>query len=75
MQPVREVTFGGDGVIDACVEALCQAGCARVRQTIEALAAGAVVPGTEALNADQRRRVLEELESIMAVYDRPCPLP
>ncbi len=56
--------------VSRCVEALCQCGCDAVRATITALEMGQPVAQVEGLSDEQRRQVLIELKSIMAVYDR-----
>ena len=56
------------GKIDQCTEALCNQGCDRVNGFISALKAGQDFPEVADLNTEERRRVLENLVSIMAVY-------
>ncbi len=58
-----------------CVETLCERGCFAVRAIISAMEAGCDPVETAGLTEAQRRFVLEELKSIMAVYNRPCPVP
>ncbi len=58
--------------MDHCVEQLCQQGCARVSEYIQALRSGQPVPGTEGLDTAQRQLLLVELESIMSVYQCSC---
>lgn len=58
--------------VDQAVTRICELGCARVREIIQALASREPVPETEGLNAEERAAVLAELVSIMAVYDRPA---
>ena len=60
------------GTIMRCVESLCQQGCARVNESIRALQSGRPVPGIGALDKTERHALLEELVSIMAVYQRSC---
>lgn len=55
--------------IAQCIERLCQSGCTDVRNTIARLEANQAVAHVEGLTAQERRQVLEELKSIMAVYD------
>ena len=55
-----------------CVEALCQRGCRKVTGYISLLKAGTVFEDVAMLTPAERRAVLEELESIMSAYDRPC---
>ena len=58
--------------IDQCVESLCNQGCSRVTGYIAALRAGQEFPEVAELSGEERRLVLEELESIMAAYDGSC---
>jgi hypothetical protein len=58
--------------IDQCVESLCSQGCNRVTGYIAELRAGQEFPEVARLSREDRRRVLEELESIMAAYDGSC---
>ncbi len=56
--------------VNQCVDALCQCGCDAVRATIEAMEIGAEIPQLQTLNSEERQVVLDELKSVMAVYDR-----
>lgn len=56
--------------VQKCVEAVCQNGCTVVRAVIAALENGVAVAELADLRPGDRRQVLEELRSIMAVYDR-----
>ncbi len=58
--------------IDACVERLCQKGCARVWGDIEILEQGGRPAGAEDLSPHECRLVLRELRSVMAVYGNRC---
>jgi len=60
------------GTVERCVESLCQQGCAKVNQFIGALQAGQQPPGIEALDETERQALLEELVSIMMVYQCRC---
>jgi hypothetical protein len=60
--------------IDACVEQLCQKGCARVWGDIELLERGGRPVGTEALSAEDCGLVLQELKAVMSVYADRCRL-
>ncbi|RMG57523.1 MAG: hypothetical protein D6717_04555 [Gammaproteobacteria bacterium] len=51
------------------LEVACQAGCQSVRAEIEALGKGEVSASARELDEVLRRRFLEELRAIMAVYD------
>ena len=61
---------GPDSPVECCVEALCHQGCERVSAYIEALRAGRVFAEVADLSEIERQWVLDELESIMAPYDR-----
>jgi hypothetical protein len=58
--------------VDRCVEFLCQQGCRKVTEVIGELRRGRVVPGMEGMNATDRSRVLQELVSIMSIYQGSC---
>lgn len=58
--------------VDQVVTHICELGCVRVREIMQALAAQETVPETAGLDAEERAAVLAELASIMAVYDRPA---
>ena len=60
------------GKIEHCVELLCQKGCRLVWDDIAQLEQGAELPETEGLNSQERTEVLNELKSIMAVYEGSC---
>ncbi|BAN36126.1 hypothetical protein SCD_n02318 [Sulfuricella denitrificans skB26] len=51
-----------------CIEVLCQKGCKEVSLTILALERGEPMAEVQELNEDERQVVLNELKSIMAVY-------
>lgn len=55
--------------IARCVEILCQRGCKEVSRLILALERGESVMETQALGPEERQAVLDELKTIMAVYD------
>lgn len=52
------------------VEALCETGCQNVNTIIEKLESGGHLEETEALSEQERQMVLNELRSIMEVYDK-----
>ena len=60
------------GAVEHCVELLCQQGCSKVGEYIDALQQDKPVPGVDGLNEDERQALLEELVSIMAVYQCSC---
>jgi hypothetical protein len=55
--------------VERCVERLCNDGCQAVWGYIEALKADRELPQAAALNGAERRRLLAELQQIMAVYE------
>ncbi len=55
--------------INQRIEAVCEAGCEAVRASIASLEAGHPVALTEDLSAEECQQVLNELKSIMLVYD------
>lgn len=58
--------------VDTCVEAICHLGCRTVRAIITLLEQQQAVPELAELNAQERRMVLGELRTIMAVYGTTC---
>lgn len=58
-----------DRKLEQCVETLCHHGCDAVITYIEALRAGQVFTEVAGLTATERRRVLDELVSIMTPYE------
>ncbi len=58
--------------VERGVELLCQQGCIRVNEYIGALQSGQSVPGIDALDKLERKALLEELVSIMTVYQCRC---
>ena len=57
--------------VNQCVEALCSNGCEAVRATISNLENDVVLEQLRDLDADETSIVLNELKSIMSVYDTP----
>jgi hypothetical protein len=53
-----------------CVEQICGLGCDRVRDAIASLEQNQLLQLAEHLNPVDRQQLLEELRSIMAVYDQ-----
>ncbi|GAO37353.1 hypothetical protein SCT_2774 [Sulfuricella sp. T08] len=51
-----------------CIEVLCQKGCKEVSLVILTLERGDLMTEVQELNEDERQAVLNELKSIMAVY-------
>lgn len=54
--------------ISHCIEILCQKGCKEVSLVILALERGDLMIEVQELNAGERQAVLQELKSIMSVY-------
>ena len=59
--------------IDRVIENLCLKGCVSVREDIKLLQRGVILPEIRDLDEFARHAVLEELQSIMAVYGDVCP--
>ena len=55
--------------INQRIEAVCEAGCEAVRASIQTLESGNNVALTNDLSTEERQQVLQELKSIMSVYD------
>jgi hypothetical protein len=53
-----------------CVELLCHKGCKAVWGVIKQLEAGKPLPETRGLSPQENAVVLEELKSIMSVYEK-----
>ncbi|MES9833759.1 MAG: hypothetical protein ABW170_16040 [Candidatus Thiodiazotropha sp. L084R] len=64
----------GNKQIDQYVEILCQKGCRSVREDIQLLEQGVILPELEVLDDLSRQKVLKELRAIMAVYGDSCPV-
>jgi len=58
--------------LESRLEALCEKGCRRVWQDIDALERGEDLPETRGLGAEERRLLLRELKQVMAVYADRC---
>jgi hypothetical protein len=58
--------------IEQCVELLCNKGCRSVWCSIDALQQGESLPETEGLNREEISLLLQELTSIMSVYEGSC---
>ena len=59
-------------LIEQSVENLCKKGCRAVWADIDALEAGRRLPETAGLSHAERKVVVEELKSVMAVYEGSC---
>ena len=55
--------------VNQCVEALCANGCEAVRATISSMEMGSSPKQLRDLDQDEYVTVLNELKSIMSVYD------
>ena len=51
------------------VEIACEKGCTEVNAMIEKLETGIPVPEATMLNEEEQKSLLQELKSIMAVYE------
>lgn len=58
--------------LEARLEALCEKGCRRVGQDIDALERGEVLLETRGLSAAECRSLLLQLKQVMAVYADRC---
>ena len=56
-------------LVEERVTLICELGCVRVREVIRALQAGGTTPETQNLSPSERAQILQQLQSIMAVYD------
>ncbi|MCK4743388.1 MAG: hypothetical protein KAT25_06185 [Sulfuriflexus sp.] len=57
--------------VNQCIEALCSNGCEAVRATISNLESGVELEQLHDLEKNEITTVLNELKSIMSVYDKP----
>ena len=55
--------------VNKCVESLCQCGCDAVRASITSMEMGLQSEQTRELDQQEFNAVLEELRSIMSVYE------
>jgi len=55
--------------VNQCIEALCANGCEAVRATISSMEMGSSPSQIHNLDQDEYNIVLNELKSIMSVYD------
>lgn len=58
--------------LESRLEALCEKGCRRVWQDIDALERGEDLPETRGLSVAECRALLRELKQVMAVYANRC---
>jgi len=58
--------------VEQCVEILCRKGCRSVWGDIDALERGRPLPEVVGLSRSEVRAVIEELKSVMSVYDGSC---
>jgi hypothetical protein len=59
--------------IDQAIENICLKGCLSVREDIKLLQSGVILPELRDFDELARHLVLQELQSIMAVYGDACP--
>lgn len=55
--------------VQSTIESICELGCDRVIEIIDALESGTAIEETRGLDKTDRQQVLIELKAIMAVYD------
>lgn len=55
--------------LQTIIDSICGQGCQYVRQLIQQLQQGKVDEKTKSLNAQERKLILAELQSIMSVYN------
>lgn len=55
--------------IEHAVNLICDQGCIRIRVLIQLLETGAAISETQELSPAENRAVLQEIKSIMAIYD------
>lgn len=58
--------------VEQVIDAVCALGCNVVRAYISGLRKGEIRPEYAGLDAVQRKRLLQELEAIMSVYNDRC---
>jgi hypothetical protein len=58
--------------VETCVDNLCEQGCSRVNDYIDALKNGEEFPEVAGMSVVEREAVLQQLVEIMAVYDGSC---
>lgn len=58
--------------VEQCVENLCQKGCRAVWSDIDALESGKHLPEVTGLSTGEIREVIDELKTVMAVYEGTC---
>lgn len=56
--------------INQRIEAVCEAGCEAVRASIKTLETGNPIALTDDLSPEESQQILDELKTIMSVYDR-----
>ena len=55
--------------IESIMESICELGCDRVNEVIDAIECGYSVEETRGLDKHDQQWILRELKAIMAVYD------
>lgn len=56
--------------INQRIEAVCEAGCEAVRASIKTLETGNPIALTDDLSPEESQQILDELKTIMSVYDQ-----
>lgn len=59
--------------VDDAIESLCQEGCQAVHLYIEQLKNNTPIELLDGLSQSEKQHILNELQSIMSVYDRCTP--
>ena len=59
--------------VSRCVDSVCEKGCTAVNSAIQMLEKDSPVPEADTLNDEEKQRLLQELKSIMAVYEDQQP--
>ncbi len=60
--------------VEQAIENICELGCQEVTKVIQELSTQQSSDLTESFNYFQRQAILNELNEIMSVYDKPCNL-
>ena len=68
--PIRKMISNPPSHLQSIIESICELGCDRVNEIIDALEHGSSVEETRGLDKSDQHQVLAELKAIMAVYDK-----
>jgi len=55
--------------VSRCLDSVCEKGCTAVNSAIQMLETDTPVPEADTLNVEEKQCLLQELKSIMAVYE------